>query len=227
MRSLAAATWAGAMLGVLVGGVVGRLAMRLLMLTSSDAVRGMESDDGFEIGRFTLGGTLTLLAVGAFVGVIGGLAYLVIRRWLLGGTALRAATCAAGAACVVGSLLVHTDGIDFTALSPTWLAVSLFIAVPALFGALIVPLVERFDRPGGWFHTRPLPHAAAPLVVWAFPPFALFIALPLVVIAAVMRFSPAHRALQTPAVALGARGVLVAAAALGASSLASDVAALT
>ena len=45
-RSVAAATWAGALLGALVGGVVGRLAMRLLMLTSSDALRGVNAEDG-------------------------------------------------------------------------------------------------------------------------------------------------------------------------------------
>jgi len=40
----------GAIAGALVGGIGGRLAMLLLRLTSPDAVTGMISDDGFEIG---------------------------------------------------------------------------------------------------------------------------------------------------------------------------------
>ena len=42
---------AGIPLGVLVGGIVGRVAMLVLRLTSPDSVRGVESDDGFTIGR--------------------------------------------------------------------------------------------------------------------------------------------------------------------------------
>jgi hypothetical protein len=225
-RSVAAATWAGALLGALVGGVGGRLAMRLLMLTSSDALRGVDTDDGFPIGRFTLSGTLTLLALSTIVGVVGGLAYLVIRRWLIGGAAFRSATCALGAGLVVGSMLVHADGIDFTLLAPRWLAVSLFVAIPALFGALVVPLVERFDRDGSWFRTRPLKLAAAPLVVWAFPLLFVFVALPALAVAALVWLTPARRALESRAATAGGRVALAAAGAVGAVTLVSDVAAI-
>jgi hypothetical protein len=225
-RSVAAATWAGALLGALVGGVGGRLAMRLLMLTSSDALRGVDTDDGFPIGRFTLSGTLTLLALSTLVGVVGGLAYLVIRRWLIGGTALRVATCALGAGLVVGSMLVHADGIDFTLLSPRWLAVALFVGIPAVFGALVVPLVERFDRDGGWFRTRPLKVAAAPLVVWAFPLLFVFVALPALAVAAVVWFTPARRAVESTAVTAVGRVLLAGAGVAGAVTLVSDVAAI-
>ena len=225
-RSVAAATWAGALLGALVGGVGGRLAMRLLMLTSSDALRGVDTDDGFPIGRFTLSGTLTLLALSTLVGIVGGLAYLVIRRWLIGGAALRVATCALGAGLVVGSMLVHGDGIDFVLLSPRWLAVALFVAIPALFGALVVPLVERFDRDDGWFHTRPLKLAATPLVVWAFPLLFVFVALPVLVVGALVWWTPARRALGSTAVTAGGRVALAGVGAVGAATLVRDIAAI-
>lgn len=65
---------AGGAGGALVGGVGGRLAMFLLRLTSDSAVRGLESDDGFVIGRFDLVSTLSLLVLttvlGASVGLI-------------------------------------------------------------------------------------------------------------------------------------------------------------
>src|SRR5262245_15255045 len=68
----------GAIAGLLVGGVGGRLAMLLLRLTSSEIVIGLESDDGFEIGvvslqTFNLLGGMT--AFGAVVGVL----YAVVR----------------------------------------------------------------------------------------------------------------------------------------------------
>ena len=44
---------AGGMSGLLWGGVGGRVAMRVVLLTSDDRVRGLTSDDGFEIGRLS------------------------------------------------------------------------------------------------------------------------------------------------------------------------------
>ena len=44
-------------------------------------------------------------------------------------------------------MLVHADGIDFRALTPTWLAIGLFIALPLLFAISIAIVVDRLDRP--------------------------------------------------------------------------------
>lgn len=55
--------------------------MFLLRLTSDDSLRGIETDDGFIIGRFS-GDTVFLLGAGAFVGAFGGLIYLGLREWL-------------------------------------------------------------------------------------------------------------------------------------------------
>lgn len=82
VRKLSAAVSFGAIVGAVVGGIGGRVAMRLLFLTSPDSVKGIRSDDGFEIGKFDLVDTLNLIALGALVGVLGGLIYLAIRRWL-------------------------------------------------------------------------------------------------------------------------------------------------
>lgn len=40
-------------------------------------------------------------------------------------------------------MLIHADGIDFRVLKPTSLAVGLFVALPALFGAVIGVVVDR------------------------------------------------------------------------------------
>ncbi len=75
---------AGIPVGVVVAGIGSRLAMLMLRLTSPDAVRGIQSDDDFTIGRFTLAGTYNLLLLGAAIGIIGAAAYQWVRPWLLG-----------------------------------------------------------------------------------------------------------------------------------------------
>lgn len=134
---------AGIPTGVLVAGGGSRVAMLLLRLTSPDSVVGVTSDDGFEIGRFTLGGTYNLLMLGAVVGMIGAATYRAVAHWLLGPGWFRRLTVAAGSGAVVGSMLVHADGVDFRLLQPTWFAVGLFVALPALFGAVITVAVDR------------------------------------------------------------------------------------
>ena len=52
VRVVSATIVIGAGSGAVIGGLGGRLAMRILFLTSGDGVKGLTSDDGFEIGRF-------------------------------------------------------------------------------------------------------------------------------------------------------------------------------
>jgi hypothetical protein len=175
LRPLAAALTVGATLGLLIGGVGGRLAMRLIFLTSDPAVAGMVSDDGFVIGQITPG-TLFLLALGGLTGVAGVLIYLAIRPLLLGPAWAKWVSSGLWAAVVVGTLLIHTDGVDFTLLSPRWLSIALFVALPGLYGLLIGPAVDRATRPDGWFH-RASPWLALPplaLILLPGPPLFLF-----------------------------------------------------
>lgn len=144
-------TASGAIAGLLVGGVGGRLAMLLLRLTSPDMVIGMTSDDGFEIGVFSAD-TLQLLAGMTVLGGANGLLYAALRGaiprrarlplWML------------LAAAVAGATFVNADGVDFTLLEPATLAVGLFVALPALAAALVVVLVERWIDVDPWLDRR-------------------------------------------------------------------------
>jgi hypothetical protein len=140
-------TVAGIAVGVIVVGLGSRLAMLALRLTSPDSVIGVQSDDGFTIGTFTLSGTYNLLLLGAAVGVIGVAAYQCVEPRLIGPSWFRRLTVALASGAVVGSMLVHSDGIDFRLLKPTWFAIGLFVLLPALFGAAIGPVVERVRAP--------------------------------------------------------------------------------
>lgn len=161
---------AGITVGVIVVGIGSRIAMFALRVTSPDSVIGVQSDDDFTIGRFTLSGTYNLLVLGAAVGVIGVAAYQCVAPRLIGPTWFRRLTVALASGAVVGSMLIHSDGIDFRLLKPTWFAIGLFILLPALFGAAIGPVVDRVSNPAppdatGW------PRWILPIVlVLAFPP---------------------------------------------------------
>ncbi len=141
---------AGIAVGFVFAGVVSRLAMLLLRLTSPDRVIGIESDDGFTIGQVTLSGTYNLLLLGAFTGIAGVGAYRLVAPWLIGPLWFRRLTTGLGAGIVVGSMLIHSDGVDFRVLKPTWLAIGLFIVVPGLFGVLIGPVVDAVGRQDSW-----------------------------------------------------------------------------
>ena len=141
-RWIVLALAAGAIGGALGGGVGGRVAMFVLRLTSPDRARGVISDDGFEIGRFTAT-TVTLVLLTAVLGSGVGLAYTAVRGFLP--ARWRVPLWAGTGAVVGGAMLVHPDGVDFTLLEPTWLACLLFVVVPALGAGLIAWFVERWS----------------------------------------------------------------------------------
>lgn len=164
-RRLAVATAAGAVSGLLVGGIGGRLAMMLLARLSPKTT-GLLSDDGFLIGQFTFSGTLSLLATGTFLGVLGGGIYAVLRNLMIGPRWFQVLSISGGAAAVVGAMLVHPEGVDFTVLQPRWLAVALFVAIPGLYAALLTVLAERWLRPDGAWPQASRRAAFAPLILW-------------------------------------------------------------
>lgn len=147
-RRLAVATSAGALSGLLVGGFGGRLAMMLLARLAPET-SGVVSDDGFVIGQFNLFATLNLLLLGTFLGVLGGGIYLIARTLMIGPRWFQVLSISLGPAVVVGAMLVHTDGVDFISLRPTWLAIALFVAIPGLYAVLLTSICERWLHPDG------------------------------------------------------------------------------
>ncbi len=140
IRRVGLATSVAILCGVVVGGIGGRIAMFVLRVTSSSGVIGVESDDGFEIGRISFS-TLILLAITGIVGAVGGPIYLLLRQWVPG--RLRVSATAVLAGVIGGTGLLNPGGVDFTLLSPLWLAVVLFILIPLVYGAVLSVFVER------------------------------------------------------------------------------------
>jgi hypothetical protein len=64
IRSTAISGISGALTGFLVGGVGGRIVMRISALVAGDSARGAITDNGDRVGEFTIEGTIELLANG-------------------------------------------------------------------------------------------------------------------------------------------------------------------
>ncbi|MEP6814630.1 MAG: hypothetical protein ABI873_03655 [Marmoricola sp.] len=218
LRRLAAVTLAGGVLGLLVGGVGGRLAMMLLARLNPE-MTGRSSDDNFTIGQLTLQ-TFNLLAVTTLIGVFGGGVYYLLRALMVGPRWFQISSVSGGAAVVVASSLVHVRGVDFT-LEPVVLAIALFVAIPLVYAALLIPLAERWLAPDSRFMTASLWLALAPLLLWV-PLFPFFVALLLLLVAfeSVRRTAAGHKVFSHPATAWAVR---VALAVLFTVSLASLV----
>lgn len=221
---------AGVAAGVLIVGLGSRLAMFILRITSPDSVRGVESDDGFTIGEVTLGGTYTLLFIGAAVGIIGAVAYRLVARWLIGPTWFRRLTTGLAAAVVAGSMLVHSDGIDFRLLQPKWLAIGLFVALPGVFGAMIGVFVDAVGRPGSWTTRGRRRWILTVLAMACFPLVLPILILPITVIGVGVvahDVDAVQRLRRAAAYSLVVRGVWLLIAVAGLVALVNDVGALT
>ena len=225
IRLVSATIIIGALAGAIVGGLGGRIAMRVLFLTSDDAVKGVTSDDGFEIGRFTLTNTVGLVIVTTFIGVLAALLYLVAHPFVARWGRARVPAIAIFYGVVGGAMLVHTDGVDFRLLEPAVLAIALFVAISAGFGAVVAHLVGLAATQGAWPQRWPW---------WALGPPMLFLLLPPFLVVALLGATVHHAGTTTEPTArwwrvahIGALVVMASLFVLGAIDLASDAAELT
>ncbi len=222
VRRLSAVTLAGAVLGVLVGGVGGRLAMFVLARLNPE-VDGLRSDDDFTMGQFT-SATFNLLFVAMVLGIVGGAAYLVLRSLMIGPRWFQILSISLGPAVVVGSQIVHSDGVDFT-LDPVLLAVAMFVLIPGIYAALLTVLAERWLADDGPFLRAPAWVAALPMLLWIpLAPFLVPLALGFVALEAVRRTDRGASLLARPLWPNAIRGLLTVVFALSLVGLIQDAA---
>jgi hypothetical protein len=144
---------AGAAAGLVWGGIGGRIAMRVVFLTSDERVRGLESSDGFEIGKFS-NATMFLLIAMTIVGGFAGFGVGIIRMVTSGPTWAVAIGTSLATAMFMGAIIVNPDSVDFRILDPLVLTVGLFVLIPGLWGATVVVVTERLLRSD---HSRGFP----------------------------------------------------------------------
>lgn len=219
VRLLAVGAVAGALGGLVVGGVLGRLVMRLLAVTSGEFAAGGITDDRAVVGEITSRGTLNLALTTTLVGSLGGLVYLWVRRVLPHSRRGRVVGYACFTGALGGAFFVHDHGsFDYTTLSPAWLSVSSFVALPLLFGAVVAFLVETVSGDGGT--DRGVPTVV--LVVVALP--ALVLTAPFIGVAlAVVLVPAAQRVWRSRAVTIAGTTLLVVLVLWGVVGIVADI----
>lgn len=152
-RDIARGGMAGAIVGIVVAGVGGRIVMRLAALVVPGAT-GALTENGNRIGDITLSGSLGLLLfAGLFFGVSAGTVWVVVSPWIPG-VGLARAILAMPIAVALGTLgLIRSENRDFSVLGHDPTVVAMLIALVALIG-LSIALVD------GWLDRR-LPHATS------------------------------------------------------------------
>ena len=160
--------------GVLVGGIAGRLLMRILAMVN-DEKAGVMTENGNISGDITVGGTFGLIIfVGFFTGVNGGPIYVLIRRWLPGGGLLKGLVFGLLLLCFFGSVVFDPENVDFVLFGPRELNVALFALLFPLYGVVASSIVERFDRYVPPLFIRSSITALGYLLIAGFAAFGLF-----------------------------------------------------
>jgi hypothetical protein len=211
----------GMLVGLVVGGIGGRLVMFVLRLTSDERLRGTQTDDDFEIGSFT-SSTIFLLVATVLLGAFAGVLYMGVRRFVPPTWRSLAAGVLAGV--IGGAVVLDDEGVDFTELDPLLFAVVAFVALPAMFGWLTSLLVERrMQRP--WTLGRAWPLSLLPVLALGLAGGAGVVVVALLLAGGpVLRAVPALRtAAVSPVATWSARGLLASLLTFAAAHLVVDV----
>ncbi len=146
VRSVATGALAGFLAGFIAGGIGSRVAMRVVAITAGDADQGALTDFEARVGEITAGGTIFLLLAGGLVGVLGGLIYLAVRRWLADAGPLRGLTFGTLLLAMLGSSIIRSDNPDFHRFGAAPLNMAMFAGIFVVFGVLVAPLFDLIER---------------------------------------------------------------------------------
>jgi hypothetical protein len=129
--------------GILVGGVGGRIVMRVSALAAGPGMVGRVTENGNRIGEITFGGTLALVIfAGALGGVLASVVVVGSEPWLRWMGPLRGV----GMGLVVLAVFGDFTTFDFVVIEPTALNVAMFVGLALVFGLAIQFGFRLLDR---------------------------------------------------------------------------------
>jgi hypothetical protein len=144
-RALGRASAAGVITGVLVGGIGGRIVMRVSAIAADSD--GLITEGGNRVGDITVGGTIALVVFGGvFSGVFGVFGLLAVRPWLPHSLPLRALLLAVIFPLMIGATVISSENPDFVVLDPPELNFAMFVGLFVAFGAVVAVAEELVDR---------------------------------------------------------------------------------
>jgi hypothetical protein len=147
LRPVVHAGIAGAVAGLLVGGIGGRIVMRLSATAGGPEVVGAITENGATVGEITAEGTLALLLFGGlFSGIAGGVILAIVAPWLRWAGAVRGLVFGVFVLAAAGPAVIDASNVDFAILQPAWLNVVMFSALFVIFGVAAVFLLDGLQR---------------------------------------------------------------------------------
>lgn len=163
-RHIVAVGLSGIITGLLVGGVGGRLFMRVAAATAVPTAQGRLTEAGFRVGEITADGSIGLiLFIGLFTGFLGAVVLVIFYPWLSWAGRWRGIAFG-GVLFAVGSAtsdIQNPDNIDFRILDNPFVTVPLIVVLFLMFGVAISYGTALFERR--------LPAATTPTTEIAFP----------------------------------------------------------
>lgn len=140
---------AGLAAGILVGGLGGRIFMRIVAAAASPLAQGATTEADAIIGEITVGGSIFLIVfMGIFSGMTGAFLFAAFRPWLQWagrylGLAFGVVLIAVGSA---SSDMLNPDNPDFFLLGNGVFVVSLIFALFLVFGMVISSAYRQLDK---------------------------------------------------------------------------------
>ena len=132
------ATLSGVVAGVLVGGLLGRVVMRISGFTAGPALVGVTTENGNRVGDITFGGTFALVMfVGLPFGLLGGMLYAVVEPWLRRVRPWHGLAYGVALLLAFGFIVLDPNNFDFTRFGVPVLNVAMFAALFLIFGVTI------------------------------------------------------------------------------------------
>ncbi|KAA3641469.1 MAG: hypothetical protein DWP92_01115 [Armatimonadetes bacterium] len=150
-RHIMVAGIAAGITGVLVGGIGGRVFMRIAGAISGSQGAGRTTEAGFTVGEITVFGTVFLVIfLSITTAVFGATIYVLLRPWLSWASKYRGLAFGVGlfALASATSDMMNPDNPDFTILGQEPALVGLIAILFILFG---ITLDYLFPRADGWF----------------------------------------------------------------------------
>lgn len=146
LRDIARGGVAGALAGLVVGGIGGRLVMRVAAMLNPDAT-GRLTESGEAIGAITANGTLALLFFGGLLnGLLAGLIWVIASPWIPWSGGRRILAGAFLAVALGAPLLLLTTRGDFVTLDQDLAILVLLVGLVGLVGAGVALADARLDR---------------------------------------------------------------------------------
>lgn len=203
---------------LLVTGAGGRLAMRLLAVTSPEAT-GRLTEAQASVGEITFEGTMAYLLFGALPFAFASTAlYLLVAPWLPRGR-LAGPTFGLAAFVMTAPFIdpLRADNVDFDIVGPGWLSVLVFAALAVVQGTFLAGFGGRLSRSLPLMSRRNWPETVLPLLLAvALFPLGAVLAVGALVTFALPRLLPWFLALRASRAGVITGRVLLALAVLAA-----------